>query len=194
MAYSDLTLRELEKRYTLLQKREKLFSDDIPQMQPSMYLLNDLNEAKEFPMFSEKAKSELMITPILKEIKRNNKDKITIFSGFTFNVNESLTGICDYLFTKIPDSVEIKSPVFCLVEAKNRAIEEGFGQCAGEMYAASLFNKQEGVTETDIYGCVTNGYDWLFLKLENHTILIDKYPYQIANIAELLGVFQVIIN
>jgi hypothetical protein len=38
---------------------------------------------------TEKARSELIITPILLEIRRIFQNKIGYFSGNTFNVNES---------------------------------------------------------------------------------------------------------
>lgn len=89
-----------------------------------------------------------------------------------------------------PQSFELKAPIFCLVEAKNRSLEEGFGQCAAEMYAATLFNEQEGFDCPRMYGAVTTGYDWAFLKLENQNILIDTDRYGLLNLPQLLSVFH----
>jgi len=41
---------------------------------------------------------------------------------------------------------------------------------------------------------VTNGDVWQFLKLENQTILIDARKYFLGNLAQILGVLQVIID
>ena len=107
---------------------------------------------------------------------------------------KELKGVCDFLLTRKPDAIEINDPVFCLVEAKNRTIEEGFGQCAAEMYTAFLFNKEFGVESPIVYGCVTNAFECVFLKLENETIIIDNYRYSINDLSELLGALQKIFD
>jgi hypothetical protein len=73
-------------------------------------------------------------------------------------------------------------------------LEEGFGQCAAEMYAAQLYNQQENNPSTCIYGSVTNGYEWVFLILKDNILWIDTDRYTILKLGELLGVFQRIIN
>ena len=74
MAYSDFTsLRQLEKQFGIKQQITRFLSD-VAEKQPSSRLVFDLEEAQEMPLYnSEKAKSELLIMPILKEIRRNNK-------------------------------------------------------------------------------------------------------------------------
>jgi len=39
-----------------------------------------------------------------------------------------LYGFCDYLLSTHTQTLEINSAVFCIVEAKNRAVAEGFAQ------------------------------------------------------------------
>ena len=80
------------------------------------------------------------------------------------------------------------------MESKNKTPDEGFAQCAAEMYAARLFNKQTNEPIETIYGAVTNAYDWVFLKLEGDTIFIDKDRYYLNNLENLLGVLQFIAN
>lgn len=45
----------------------------------SNFLLQSLEEAQNEPLGTEKAKSEHIITPILKELRRNNPDKFSAF-------------------------------------------------------------------------------------------------------------------
>ena len=136
-----------------------------------------------------------MISPILKELKRNNVF-ISIFSGFSLNIEDDadLQGNPDYILTARPNVVEIVAPIFCLMESKNKTPDEGFAQCAAEMYAARLYNRQtEEIYET-VYGAVTNAYEWVFLKLEGNTIFIDKDRYFLSDLPQLLGIFQTIID
>lgn len=57
----------------------------LPTFSISERLIEDLHEAQKFPLYTEKAKSELLISPILKELKRKN-DFIAVFSGFALNI------------------------------------------------------------------------------------------------------------
>lgn len=196
MAYSDFTFTKLAAKFGLDQKSVSLFNDiAIEQIEPTAHLVQDLEEAKETPVSTEKAKSEAIISPIIKEIKRRNKH-ISIFSGYTFNVDvqNDLTGAPDFMISMKPMIVEPQRPIFCLVESKNKTPEEGYAQCAAEMYAARLFNQQTGEPSDIIYGAVTNAFDWVFLKLDGDTIFIDLDRYYLIQLPQILGIFQFIVK
>jgi hypothetical protein len=182
MAYSDfINISQVEKQFGIRQTLGAIFKD-VPTVQPSEHLQIDLDDVKETPLInSEKAKSEFLIVPILKEIRRRSY-RFSIFSGYTFDVDRerSLVGICDYIFSNYADSLEIKSALFCLVEAKNRTTIEGIPQLAAEMIAAQIFNAQEQNTIPVIYGCVSTGTEWLFVKLEDKLLTVDTQSYYIT--------------
>jgi hypothetical protein len=195
MAYSDFTVTKFEQRFNIRQTRAELFARPIQTVQPSTLLLETISSAERMPLFSEKAKSEMLIAPILLEILRQNEYRFTIFSGFSFDIDPltGLNGLCDFLLSTEPDSIEIKAPVFCIVEAKNRTVEEGIGQCAAEMYAARLFNAASDKPTPVVYGTVTNAYDWVFLRLEEQTLTVDRDRYYLGDLPQLLGVLQTIV-
>jgi hypothetical protein len=179
MAYSDFTFTKLKNKYGIDQEETYLFNSlNIKPFQLSQRLLDDIKDAEEMPLLTEKAKSESLIAPIIRELKRNNPH-ITIFSGYTFNIENEpdLNGAPDFLISAKPRIVEPQNPIFCIFESKNKAPEEGFAQCAAEMYAARLFNQQNNTPYQTIYGAVTNAFDWIFMKLENNVVLIDKKRY-----------------
>jgi hypothetical protein len=196
MAYSKYTsLLQFEERYNIRQRKAELFPDGIVPIEPSERLVFDLQEAEElYAPQSEKAKSEFIIAPILKELQRNNKTKFRLFSGVALNVTKDLNGICDFVFSQNIEAIEVTAPIFCLVEAKNRTVEEGFAQCAAEMYAARLFNEKYKKNIKNIYGCVTTGQEWAFLQLQDNDILIDKSRYFVSAIPMLLGILQRIVD
>jgi len=174
----------------------KLFTS-ITLLQPSDLLLQILSINQQLPLQSEKAKSELLITPILNELWQRNPKVFTYFSGYQFNVDTTrgLKGFCDYILCKKYNAVFIESPLCAVVEAKhNQDLLDAVPQCAAEMYAAQLFNEQQGNNIQNIYGIVTTGYDWLFLKLNNQTLFVDNERYFLNNLAELLGCWQQIID
>ncbi len=197
MAYIDFTnIAQVEKLFGVRQTIGKLFPNS-PMIEPSEHLKTDLEDVREMPLInSEKAKSEFLIVPILKEIRRRNRH-FSIFSGYTFDVDkeQSLVGICDYILSAEIDSLEIKSPIFCLVEAKNRTTTEGIPQVASEMIAAQIFNERENNQIPVIYGCVSTGTEWLFLKLQNKTLTIDTDRYYLTktDLPRLLGTLNEVI-
>lgn len=171
----------------------------IPPLPPSDFLLLMLADNEGLPLANEKAKSEHIVAPILKEIRRKNIDKLTYFSGYTLNVDakRGLNGRCDFILSMKPHTLNIEAPLFCIVEAKSEAPDDAnaIAQCIAEMYAARLFNENRNNTEIkNIYGAVTNGYEWIFLKLENNTAIVDNQRFSTLRLPELLGVLQYIID
>ena len=141
----------------------------------SQRLLSDLEDAIHIPLTTEKSKSEHIVVPVLKELLRDHLNEISYFSGFQFDVDASkdLSGFCDFILSAKARQLEVVSPIFCLVEAKNAEIEKGLAQCGAEMFAAQIYNEREGNPRNIIFGCVTNAFSWCFLKLEGKNLLID---------------------
>lgn len=196
MAYKKFTIKTLKRKLGLEVAYGDIFSGKYNSVPLSEQLERDIAEGKLFPLLSEKAKSELLIMPVLKELKRINNGSINVFSGYPLNVDakRGLTGFCDFIITKNPLPLEMISPVLAIVEAKNERIELGIGQCGAEMYAASLYNVAEDQKTGRIFGCVTTATEWLFLSLDGNTITIDSKRYLLTELSEILGIFQYILN
>ncbi|MFZ2727045.1 MAG: hypothetical protein WAX77_12390 [Methylococcaceae bacterium] len=175
---------------------ESLFQKLKP-LQPSDLLIQQLINNQQLPLQSEKAKSELLITPVLNEVWLKNPKTFTYFSGYQFNVDNKrgLKGFCDYILCKKYNAVFIESPLCAVVEAKhNQDLLDAVPQCAAEMYAAQLFNEQQHNSINTIYGIVTTGYDWLFLKLIKQTLYVDNERYFLNNLPQLLACWQAVID
>jgi hypothetical protein len=161
----------------------------------SDFLQTTIDRNLNLPMLNEKAKSELLVMPILTEIWALNRNFKPI-SGVTFNVEPSkgLKGVADFLISSNPNAREIEAPIVAIFEAKDDKLESWYGQCGAEMYAARLFNEREGNNIHTIHGAITNGVSWQFLKLEGQTLFIDTQQYGIANLPQLLGAIQKVYN
>lgn len=134
----------------------------VPELPPSNLLTETLNYnlAIAFASNSEKARSELIIAPILVDLRRQLKEQISLFSRVDFSIDDSkgLNGICDFIITKSPEILIISAPVITVVEAKKENINAGLGQCVAEMVAAQIFNQttnQQSGNIKAIYGAVT---------------------------------------
>jgi hypothetical protein len=193
MAYSDFTLPELVKRFglTLVEQRD-LFAT-TPEQEPGDLLRANLidNVPLALAIGTEKARSELIIMPVLVEMRRLLHRSVAIFSGLDFTVDPAngLNGVCDFIVSRSPEQYFIASPVMTIIEAKNENIKAGIGQCGAAMVAAQRFNEREGTGITTIYGAVTTGNTWRFLMLDGHTLFIDQPEYYIERIEKILGIF-----
>ncbi|TAD96581.1 MAG: hypothetical protein EAZ97_13740, partial [Bacteroidetes bacterium] len=194
MAYNTFKLKKLKEKFGIKNKSIPFLPKDLPIFDVSKQLLDDLIDVTGIGLGSEKAKSELIITPILREFRRKNIEKLSFFSGYEFNIDkkQGLNGFCDFIISTEINTVEIESPIFCFVEAKKDDIDGWLGQCGAEMYAAQIFNEREGNPKKNIYGCVTNAFSWCFLKLEQKNLYIDPnyIPLTFAEPHRVLGVLQ----
>jgi hypothetical protein len=192
MAYSDFKLKELVKQFDLtLSENQDLFADrsEVESSEILKLALKE-NAALAVDINTEKARSELIIAPILLEVRRQLNYQIGLFSGSEFNVapEKGLNGTCDFLMSLSAERLFISAPVITIVEAKKEDIKAGFGQCAAEMLAAQLFNEEEGNQIPIIYGAVTSGTVWRFLKLEGNIVSIDAIEYYLTDVGKILGI------
>lgn len=192
MAYSDFTLKKVKAEFALqIIESLSLFSH-IEEIEISAYLAQTLtrNVPLALSINTEKARSELIIINILLEVKEQLANQISLFSGvdFTVDKDKGLNGFCDYIISNSPEQLYIDAPVLTIVEAKNENIVSGIGQCIAEMYAAKLFNERENHPLSYIYGAITTGDEWKFLKLADDTVYIDRISYYISDIKKIIAI------
>ena len=203
MAYSDFTLERVKIDFNLTFNETSDLFVGVEEVSPSARLSETLAEA--VPLASaigtEKALSELIITPILLEVRRHSAHPVSLFSGTNFVVNPELglTGFCDFILSRSPQQYFVSEPVVTVVEAKNGIIGSGLGQCAAEMVAAQIFNASKlqtvsGAVAPTIYGAVTTGTIWKFLKLEGSILFIDLREYYISQINFVLGILAIAVG
>ncbi len=195
MAYSDFTLNEIRERFKIENKRTPILDIFTP-MEASETLKEALKEVEELPIRSEKAKSEWIVVPILKELRNKNDKFFTIYSGDTLIADEKvgLRGECDFILAKDTGTFDINFPIIQIVEAKKNDVELGVPQCAAQLIGANIYNQKKGVNLDIIYGCVTTGNEWLFMLLEKDCIKINTKLYYLNEIENVLGIFQTIID
>ena len=194
MAYSEFTLRDAALRLSLtLTDFDDLFPG-VPEWAPSPLLQAILQESLPLALAinTEKARSELIIAPLLMDLRAQLRHAVSLFSGIEFNVNEKLglAGYCDYILSRSPEQQFLLSPVAAIVEAKNENIKSGLGQCMAAMLGARYFNEREGGDVNVVYGAVTSGTAWRFLRMDGSMVALDQKEYYIAQIPQLLGVLR----
>jgi hypothetical protein len=193
MAYSDFTLKSVKEKFGLTLVEGGRFLPAIPPaILTSLYLSDVLEESLPLAiaMGSEKARSELLISPVLFELRRILNRQMSFFSGedFTVDAAQGLNGVCDFLLSRSTEQLILEAPVVVIVEAKKDNIKGGFGQCIAEMIAAQQFNASANQPLETIYGTVTTGNIWTFLKLEQKTVTIDLTDHMLMPVENLLGI------
>lgn len=193
MSYSKLTLRDLQKDFNLEASfQENLFTKIAPR-NVSEWLKTTLSLGVELALQqdTEKAHSELVISPVFVELRTQSNKEISIFSGIEFNVDSKLklTGECDFLVSRSSYQMLLSAPIVVAVEAKRQDFEKGYAQCIAEMIAVRIFNEREGKPTERVYGTVTTGDVWRFLMLEGDKALIETVSFDIReDLGRILGI------
>jgi hypothetical protein len=194
MAYSDFkSVEQIEEMFGITVTSGHSLFREIAPVAPSLQLAAILaeNVALALNINTEKARSEMIIAPVLIEVRRLFDHNISLFSGVEFNVDpaRNLNGYCDFLLSRSPDQVFVTEPVACIVEAKNENIKSGYPQCIATMLGLQVFNQQRSTSIDQVLGVVTTGSNWKFLVLREKRVSIDFEEYLISDVGKILGIF-----
>jgi hypothetical protein len=209
MPYSNFTIGKVEKDFQL-NVVTGVFFPEFPLVPPSQWLADLLQQTIPFAtaVGTEKARSEFVIAPLLFELLQSLHSEISLFSGRDFTVAPELglNGICDFMITRSQDEISIKAPAIVIIEAKKGELDVGWGQpatqgseetseqsvavCAAEMVAAQRFNQENDSVVPNIYGSVTTGTRWQFLRLTGQQLTIDLVEYSLEPLDRMLGILN----
>ncbi len=198
MAYSDFTLRDVLDRFQLtLVDVADLFAD-VPEVEPGPLLRALLPEFLPLALAinTEKARSELVIAPLLAGLRAQLEHRFSVFSGIDFTVDpaQGLAGYCDFILSRSAEQQFLRSPVAAIVEAKNENLKAGLGQCLAAMVGARLFNEREGRPAAEVFGAVTSGSLWRFVRLSGAEVCLDEQEYHVRQLPKLIGVLARIVG
>jgi hypothetical protein len=209
MPYSDFTIDNVRAKLNL-ELQQAAFIPELHPLTASDWLQQSLamGMALAIDVDSEKARSEFIIAPVLLELRSLAKSKVSIFSGQDFTIDRELglSGACDFLIARSPLQLTIEAPVIALVEAKKGILKSGLGQpatqgseetsersvavCIAEMVAAQRFNQEQGANVEQIYGIVTTGSIWQFLRLIDRTVTLESKEYSLDPVGKLLAILH----
>ena len=192
MSFRDFTLPKVRQDFALtIDTTQQLFARVAP-VALSETMRRYLNDFQLLGMSipTDKGRSELLIAPLLAEVWRRSQHRISLYSGVELNVDEAvgLNGVCDFLLGLSPQLFFVEAPVVTVVEAKKDSIPEGLGQGGAEMVALQTFNQKAGKPYDPVYGCVSMGTFWRFLRLSGKRLEIDLDEYPLAQADHILGV------
>lgn len=195
MAFRDFTLESAREVLGVTTEQADLFPD-LPPVSVPAWLPQSLARGTQLALISEKSRSEFIVAPILMASRELADMPVSIYSGQRLDVDpeRGLVGECDFILAVAPPVPPLRAPVATVVEAKKNDIEAGLGQCVAQMVAASLFNQSGGRGPVAVFGCVTSGETWQFLRLAGNVAQIDQRRYYIDNLPGILGAFQAVLS
>lgn len=123
MDYNDFSsIGKVKKAFDLTTVENVRFMPAIEPIAPSSTLVEFLQESLPLAVAtgSEKARSELIISPVLLEVRKIMERQISLFSGESFDVDESvgLNGRCDFLISRSKELMEIEALFCCACRSK----------------------------------------------------------------------------
>jgi hypothetical protein len=195
MSYSDFTLEQVAQILGITTRDADLFPSLSAVVVPD-WLRESLGRRTQLALISEKSRSEFIVVPILIASRDLSPVPLAIFSGQRFDVDAGLglVGECDFILATAPPVPPLRAPIATIVEAKKNDIELGLGQCVAQMVAARMFNHAADRRATTVYGCVTTGEVWQFLRLEDRIALIDRRRFYLDDVAGILSAIQAIVR
>jgi hypothetical protein len=197
MSFKDFSLGDVVRKLGLSLAERPLFSG-VAELAPGAWLTETLKETVPLALSlgNEKARSEMIIAPVLIEVRRALGHRVSLYSGLELTVDapRGLSGVCDFLFSRSPEQVLLRAPVVAVVEAKQEDIKGALGQCAAEMLASRLFNEREGQPVACVYGAVTTGDAWRFLELAGDSLAVDTETLFLAQLPRILGIFRAMLE
>lgn len=197
MAFGDFKYPDVVSHFGLTQTTADLFGAAPPVAPSAAYQAIAPRYAKmAVGNAGEKAKSELLIAPILSDIWARYEDRINMYSGNEFVADEAakLTGYCDFLFGLGPQLPLPTAPLVVVIEAKKDDLMNGYGQCIAGMVGLQRFNRNAKLDRPFVYGGVTTGGAWRLMKLEGTVLIHDKNEFFANPPDRLLGALVAMIE
>lgn len=187
MSYGDFTVRKVVDVLGY-QVEERPFLDAlgfVPEP-PSDALLAAIGLLKVMVLHSELSRDVSLVGPVLAEAA--TKSHTRLFAGEVLDVDDKagLTGVVDFILAagSLPGATIVR-PILCLVEAKRAEIDtRALGQCIASMIAAQRTNGDD----EPVYGCVTTGADWQFIRLKGKLAEVEPKPRFENELPAVLGI------
>lgn len=197
MAFGEFTYPEVIAHFGLTETTAALFATAKP-VALSAGLLDAFqgNLTLASTIRTEKARAEWLVAPILGELWRRYRDRISLYSGLDFpaDPDAKLTGFCDFLIGRGAQLPRLVAPLLVVIEAKKDDVSTGYGQCIAGMVGIRSFNRRAGKPASPVFGVVTTGISWQFLRLDETLLTFDPQEHPIDPPDRLYGILVAMID
>lgn len=194
MAFNDFKYPKVVTELGLTETSPRDLFAGVPAVPPGDILLGSLERGRRLGpgAHNEFSRSVWMVGPVLGEVWDRYDGTVCLIGGAEFEADPAArpTGACDFVFGRGPQRPVVVAPLLVVFEAKRDSIPEGLGQCIAGMVGAQRFNRREGAPIDPMYGCVTTGSLWKFLRLTGSGLEVDQREYTVTQTDQLLGIMM----
>ncbi len=194
MAFSDYkTISQVQKEFGIKYQEENFIQSQPFEPHESFLIDLQFNLENMDVYTSEASRTEIVISPILREVYKKYYRKYSFWIQKTITYSDKLSGTPDYLIATKSSlgKTVLETPLIVIVEAKKNDFEQGWGQCLAELVAAQKIN---GNNLLPVYGVVTDGELWKFGKLIDTTFIKNIKGYTVTALSELFGAIDFILQ
>lgn len=193
LIFSSITWDILEQKLGIVEIPRQVLFENVPAVQPSPTLVESIRRGRQARLINERDRAYRLISPVLLELEQLRLNRISILPEVPLEIDASiqLSGTPDFLISGSGTHQVV--PIAAIIEAKREDIEAGLPQCVAELYVAYLLNEHR---LNSIYGCVTTGDNWKFVRFEGQTkhVIVDRTTMYIAELSTLLSAFCSVID
>ncbi|HMV49237.1 MAG TPA: hypothetical protein PLD20_10595 [Blastocatellia bacterium] len=187
MAFSDYkNIGQVQKEFGIRYREENFIP--LREVIPSTSFQSEFEfNRRNIDVFtSEASRTDLVITPILREVYKQYHERYSFWIQKSISYNDKLNGTPDYIIAtrSALGKTVLELPLVMVVEAKKNDFEQGWGQCLAELVAAQRLN---GNATAPVYGIVTDGELWKFGKLAEDSFVSNIEGCTINNLGRLFG-------
>lgn len=190
MAFSDFkTLAEVQEKYNI-KYTEACFIAGQDLLPPPHFLEDfEFNQENIDVFTSEAARSEVIISPLLREVYKRHYQDYSFWIQKSIAYDETLAGTPDYIFSRRSElgKTVLTTPIVIITEAKKNDFQQGWGQCLAELIAAQKINANP---QRAVYGIVTDGNLWQFAKLMTNIFTKNSTNFTIDNLSKVYGALE----
>lgn len=198
MAFSDFKYPDLLTTFALSERTVPNLFADVPPVTPSPLLTATLgvNIPLATGAHSESARITWLVGPVLSDLWARYDGRISLNPGVEFEADPSakLTGYCDFIICRGPQRPVVGAPMLLIFEAKRDSIPDGLGQCIAGLIGAQRYNQRNNNPIDPIYGCVTTGSLWKFLRLSGSVVTNDLSEYTLQQTDRILGILTHVVG
>ena len=198
MAFSQFSYPEAVARFGLTREASPDLFAGVPAVAPGPLLVaaQPVSNKLGAMAHSETARAIWLVGPLLADFWSRYAGRINLLAGVEFAADPEagLTGFVDFLICRSPQTHFVTPPALVMFEAKRDSIPDGLGQCVAAMVGGQRFNRRAGEPDGPVYGCVTTGSVWKFLRLDGVALVEDMADYGPSDAARLLGILTHIVG
>jgi len=192
MAFSDYkSVSQVQKEFGIKYREENFIVAQEAKVSAVFLKEFEFNRENIYVFTSEASRTELIISPILREVYKGYHDKYSFWIQKSIAYNERLNGTPDYIIAarSVLGKTVLELPLVVVVEARKNDFEQGWGQCLAELVTAQKINNKVNVP---VHGIVTDGELWKFGRLVSDTFTGNIEGYTVASLTRLFGALNFI--